>query len=151
MILLGMGNSETSMIDNLQNSGVFESNEILGETVHGPFMNGRHYCPSFNIELGKTNTCITGCQYEIDACYESKHKILIVEAKSQQVSSFNIRQLYYPWRTLYESMKTKKVHKEIICAFIHKRSDIIHLWKYIFTNPENINSISCIGHYMYQF
>ena len=48
-LLLSIGNSETSLIDNLRYSGLFEKKTYLGEKIlFGPLLNGRHRC-FFNV------------------------------------------------------------------------------------------------------
>jgi len=148
--VLNIGNSETSIIDNLRYSGVFERPEILGEQItHGPLLNGRHRC-NINLTLGEKEIEIRGVQYEVDACFESKNKILIIEGKSsnKEIDSFNIRQLFFPYRVISDLIDKKK---EIICVFIHELNTIINIWKFEFTNIMSINSINLIGYYRYKF
>ena len=149
-LLLSIGNSETSLIDNLRYSGLFEKKQYLGETIlFGPLLNGRHRC-SFVTKIGNKEISIDGSQYETDSCYESKNKILLIEGKSvNNIESFNIRQLYYPYRTIYEKVKGIK---EIISLFINKdKNNIIHIWKFEFENPLIMTSIKCISYNTYEF
>lgn len=148
-LLLSIGNSETSLLDNLRYSGLFESKTYLGEEIlFGPLLNGRHRC-SFETIIGEKNINIEGVQYETDACYESEKKVLLIECKSIPSTSFNIRQLYFPYRSIYDMVGDKK---EIISLFITKdKKNIIHIWKYIFENPLVMTSIKCIGYNKYKF
>jgi hypothetical protein len=147
-LLLQMGNSEMSMIDNLRYSGLFESHEYLNETIlFGSLLNGRHRC-SFNTLLGKTEITVSGSQYETDSCYESATKILLIEGKGGNNESFNIRQLYYPFRSIYDVIQNKK---EIIPIYINTDSKkIVHIWKFVFTNTSELTSISCIAYNKYK-
>jgi len=149
-LLLSIGNSETSLIDNLRYSGLFEKKKYLDEPIlFGPLLNGRHRC-TFNTTIGNKQIEISGSQYETDSCYESKNKILLIEGKSvNNIESFNIRQLYYPYRSIYDKVKDKK---EILCLFINKdKDDTIHIWKFKFENPLVMTSIKNIGYNKYQF
>jgi hypothetical protein len=149
-VILGIGNSETSLIDNMRYSGVFEREEILGEPItHGPLLNGRHRI-NMDMKLGGKDINISGVQYETDSCYESKNKILIIEGKSctKEIDSFNIRQLYFPFR---EATRLAKNTKEIVCVFVHELKGKIHVWKYTFENVEMMDSIKVVGHYVYTF
>lgn len=149
-ILLSLGNSESSLIDNLRYSGLFEKKQYLGEKIEfGPLLNGRHRC-SFKTKIGNKEVDVSGSQYETDACYESKSKILLIECKGiNKLKSFNIRQLYYPFRSIYDKVKDKK---QIITIFINKdKDDIIHIWKFEFVNPLELTSIKNIGYHKYQF
>lgn len=149
-LLLNIGNSETSLIDNLRYSGLFERNQYLNEPIlYGSLLNGRHRC-KFNTTIGNKSVKIIGSQYETDSCYESKNKILLIEGKSiNNIKSFNIRQLYFPYRTIYDKVKDKK---EILCLFINKdKNNIIHIWKFQFENPLIMTGIKNIGYDTYKF
>ncbi len=147
-IVLKIGDSETSRIDNLRYAGVFERPELLGEPIlYGPLLNGRHRC-SLTTKLGGHTIVVDGVQYETDACYESRHKILLIEGKSSEmpIDSFNIRQLYFPYRAIYDTVGSAK---SILCIFIHKLGSLYHIWKYAFTDPHAMDSIVCVGHQVY--
>ena len=149
-LLLNIGNSESSLIDNLRYSGLFEKKQYLDENIiFGPLLNGRHRC-SFGTTIGNKTIEICGSQYETDACYESQNKILLIECKTiNLIESFNIRQLYYPYRTIYDKLKGKK---EIITLFINKdNKDKIHIWKFIFDNPLEMTSIKNTIYNVYIF
>jgi hypothetical protein len=149
-ILLSLGDSETSFIDNLRYCGVFERPEFLNEPItHGSLLNGRHRC-SFEMKLEDVSYSVKGVQYEVDSCFESANKILIIEGKNTntEFDSFNIRQLYFPYREIIEKTKAKK---EIICLFIHKCREVVHIWKYSFTEPTQMDSITLTGHYTFMF
>ena len=146
-LILNIGNSESSNLDNLRYSGIFESSEYLNESIlYGSLLNGRHRC-SFTMKLGSENVDVNGSQYETDGCYESENKILLIECKTNKIKNFNIRQLYYPYRTIYDSIKQKK---EIIPIFITTHNEIIYIWKFIFTNPLDFTSIKCISYKRYK-
>jgi len=148
-LILTMGDSETSLIDNLRYSGVFERPELLGEPItHGPLLNGRHRC-SLSMDLGASRINVEGVQYETDACYESEHKVLVIEGKSSKhdIDSFNIRQLYFPYREISKTATTK----EVLCAFLHMYKHVVHIWKYSFRDPNRMDSIQLDGHFMYAF
>ena len=117
--------------------------------IRGPLLNGRHRC-SFATKIGNKDIQIEGSQYETDSCYESENKILLIEGKSvNNIDSFNIRQLYYPYRTIYDKVKDKK---EIISLFINKdKNNVIHIWKFVFENPLVMTSIKNISYHTYQF
>ena len=147
-IILSIGDSETSLIDNMRYSGIFEREEILNEPItHGSLLNGRHrITTSLSFKSGEKIE-IKGVQYEIDACYESKNKILIIEGK-KDCKSFNIRQLYFPFREIYNKIGSKK---EIICLFVFSKNNIIYIWKYIFEDPLVMDSIKLTGYFKFKF
>lgn len=147
-LILNIGQSESSYLDNLRYSGLFESKEYLNEPIlFGSLLNGRHRC-NFSMKLGDKNIDVKGSQYETDGCYESENKIIVIECKTNKLNNFNIRQLYYPYRTIYNYVKDKK---EIITLFITTYEDIIYIWKIIFTNLLDLTSIKCISYNRYKF
>jgi hypothetical protein len=156
-VVLGIGGSETSLIDNLRYAGVFDSPEILGEPIEfGPLLNGRHRI-SMDMEFGGQTLPISGVQYETDACFESKNSVLIIEGKSaaKEIDSFNTRQLYFPFRAVTEAIDKNVTgatnKKRVICLFIHNLNGLIHIWKYRFTDFKKMDSIILDGHYVYTF
>lgn len=149
-LVLSIGESESSVIDNLRYSGVFESEPYLNEPIKfGQLLSGRHRC-AFETQLQSEMITIKGVQYETDGCYESENKILLIEGKSNTLKSFNVRQLYFPYRVLYECTKDKK---EIIPIFIttDKKTGIFHIWKFIFENPLVMSSIKCVSYNKFKF
>ena len=148
-LLLKIGNSEMTNIDNLRYSGLFEQIDYLNEPIiYGPVLNGRHRC-SFSTKLGDKEIKILGSQYETDSCYESENKILLIEGKSGSNKSFNIRQLYYPYRAIYDNINNKK---DIIILYINiDKNNIIHIWSFRFVIPNELTSIKCILYKKYKF
>lgn len=146
-LLLKIGDSETSMLDNLNYNGILE--EILQEKgIKGPFLGGRHRC-KFKTVLGNQEIEIDGSQYETDGCYETKEQICLVEAKSIPVESFNIRQLYFPFRSVYDVVKDKK---KISALFVFKdKNSIIHIYNYKWNNPKSMMDIVLDSYYCYIF
>ena len=147
-IMLSIGNSETSLIDNMRYSGIFD--EILGEKItHGPLLNGRHRITA-TMKLGSKDISISGVQYETDACFESKNKILIIEGKSasKTIDSFNMRQLYFPFR---EATRLAAGKKEVVALFIHELKGVIHVWKYTFSDYQKMDSMVLTDYKTYTF
>lgn len=144
-LVLNIGNSENSMIDSLFYNGILD--EILGEQIkYGPLLSGRHRC-SFKTVVGDTELDIQGSQYETDGCYETENTICIIEAKSKKHNSFNIRQLYYPFREVYKITQAKK---RIMCLFVCKdKHKIIRIYSYEWDNPEKMLDIKCTGYFSY--
>lgn len=149
-LLLNIGNSEISLINNLRYSGIFENKDYLNEKIlFGPLLGGRHRC-SFSTLIDNKIIEIKNSQFETDACFESKNKILLIECKNKNnIDSFNTRQLYYPYRKIYDFIDNKK---EIICLFINKdKYNTIHIWKLEFLNPFEMTSIKNIDYKKYKF
>jgi hypothetical protein len=149
-LILNIGNSESSLLDNLRYSGIFETDDFLGEPIlFGPLLSGRHRC-SFHTKIGTKEISIEGSQYETDACYESQNKVLLIECKSKnKMESFNIRQLYYPYKVIFDKVAGKK---QIIPLFINKNKDnTIHIWKFQFADANVMTSLEQIDYKVYKF
>ena len=149
-LILSLSSGEKAMIDNMYYSDVFEREEFLGEKItHGPLLGGRHRISTV-MNLDGKEISIEGVQYETDSCFESAHKILLIEAKAENklYDSFNIRQLYFPFVAIKQLVGNKK---EIISVFIHLYKDTIYVWKYTFTDISKIDSILLTGYYTYKF
>jgi hypothetical protein len=112
-------------------------------------LNGRHRC-DLDMTLCGSDISIQGVQYEVDSCFESKNKILLIEGKSsnKEIDSFNIRQLYFPYRVLKSATSNRK---DIACLFIHELKGIVHIWSFKFEDDDAMDSITQIGHFMYKF
>lgn len=149
-LILNIGNSESSLLDNLRHSGIFETADFLGEPIlFGPLLSGRHRC-SFDTKIGSKEISVEGSQYETDACYESQNKVLLIECKAKhKMESFNIRQLYYPYKAIYDKVAGKK---QIIPLFINKNKDnTIHIWKFQFADPNVLTSLEETDYKVYKF
>lgn len=149
-ILNNIGGSESNIINNLLNCRLFESEKYMNEKIKYLFpIQGRHYC-SFEMNFNNELININSVQYEIDGSIESDNKILLIECKNnkKEIESFNIRQIYYPYRAVYEHVKDKK---EIICLYIVNIIDIIYIWNFKFKDYKNLNSIECVDYNCYKF
>lgn len=67
---------------------------------------GRRTTPQFNLSVGGISLTVHGAQIEIDGGYENVDQIVLVEAKIGVPTTFIVRQLYYPYRTLYSDKKS---------------------------------------------
>ena len=117
-------------------------NEILEEeavqTISGRMGTGE-FSFDINSHDGPFNVDVKNSQCEIDAGFESPNKLLLLEAKNFKIDSFNIRQMYYPYR-LWKG----KVNKEIVPAFFTFSNDIFSFFIYKFNDTNNYNSLELI-------
>jgi hypothetical protein len=152
--IIDIDNESESLLMKLNNNNdTFQYNNILESILeerilYGPLLTGLHRC-SFTMNLNNKTVNVSSVQYKIDACYETINKILIIKCKfiNSKLKSFNIKQLYYPFRELYNATNNAK---EIICLYIHKMHDIIHIWTYTFNDYMNMNSIKCTHYQSYK-
>ena len=107
----------------------------LYETIQGKMRTNTF---DFNIfsENIKNKIEVNGVAIEIDGGYESKNKVVLVEAKNYMPDDFIIRQLYYPYRHWKD-----KVSKDIIPVFFVYDNGIYNMFIYSFQDYSNYNSI----------
>jgi len=102
---------------------------------------GRKYTPAFEFYIGKQLIKVAGVQTEVDAGYEGKDQIVLIEAKNFNATNVIIRQLYYPFRQWQEYTK-----KKVITLFFDKArgEDVYSIWQFEFGDLENYNSIRLV-------
>lgn len=124
--------------------------DFLGEELY-PTINGRMGSKEFNFnvelhEKEKINIQVKNSQIEIDAGYESLSKLYLIEAKNNLIESFLIRQLYYPYRLWKEKMK-----KEVVPIFFIYSNGTFRIYKYMFSDETEYNSLKLIKSKKYTF
>ncbi len=102
---------------------------------------GRKYTPEFDFFVGKQKINVSSVQTEVDAGYEGKEQIVLIEAKNFKASDVIIRQLYYPFKQ-WQS----KTNKKVITLFFDKEAggNIYSIWQFEFENPDDYNSIKLV-------
>ena len=146
LILLNLGDSESTILDKLFHSKLF--NKLFNGDFKGSFSNGRHRC-NFELKLNNKFYNIKS-QLEIDGLYESDENIIITEMKREpNIVDFHLRQLYFPYKYIKSIVNNKK---KIICLFINynKKTDIIDIWN-LKLNDNIINDVECIWHKQFKF
>jgi hypothetical protein len=128
------GNSEMQHLDFAYASSLirtFMNDESLVLTIRG-----RKYTPAFSFNVGEQTIETQSVQTEVDAGYEGRDKIVLIEAKNSATNNTIIRQLFYPY-------KQWKLHtkKDVFLLFFEKRGDVFYIWQYGFSDEHNYNSI----------
>lgn len=132
-----IGNSEMQHLDFAYASSLiktFVNDESLVLTIRG-----RKYTPEFSFYVGKHKIEAKSVQTEVDAGYEGKNQVVLIEAKNSGAKNIIIRQLYYPFRQW--QLHTRK---PIFTLFFEKHDDIYSLWEFKFTDINNYNSIELV-------
>lgn len=103
---------------------------------------GRNRSPFFKFNYGNCQLEVDGVQIEVDAGFESVSEIILLEAKMGNRDNFNVRQLYYPFRT----WKIRVPHKDVIPVFFvyDQGTQVLNFWKYSFDEIENYHSINLV-------
>lgn len=102
---------------------------------------GRKYTPDFEFFVGKQLIKVSSVQTEVDAGYEGKNQVVLIEAKNFSATNVIIRQLYYPFRQWQE-----KTEKKVVTLFFDKNhgEDVYSIWQFEFEDPKNYNSIKLV-------
>ena len=133
-----IGDSEMQHLDFAYASSLirtFMNDESLVLTIRG-----RKYTPPFSFNVGNQTIETKSVQTEVDAGYEGRDKIVLIEAKNSATNNTIIRQLFYPY-------KQWKLHtqKDVFLLFFEKRGDVFNIWQYGFANEFDYNSIQLIN------
>ena len=140
------GTSESLYLDIAINSGLIE--EFIHSSPLYLTVRGRKYSPKFRMRFGDTELEIESVQVEVDAGFEGKDVVVLIEAKSQKPESFNIRQLYYPFRFWSSLVEEKSI---VNIFFWHEESnDTYHFCQYDFKDEMNYHSIELEKYKIYK-
>lgn len=98
---------------------------------------GHYYTPDFSFFVGSYRIDVGGVQTEIDAGYEGRNQVVLVETKAPAARNTIIRQLFYPFRQW--SFYTRK---QVSVVFFERSVGKYYLfWQFHFTDRTNYNSI----------
>lgn len=133
---------EGAMLNAADASGILR--DFFQEEVT-PTITGRGGSGTFAYEIdtlaGKPWTIqVDRAQIEIDGGFEGRSGLYLVEAKKHLSLDFNVRQLYYPYRTW-----ASRVAKPIKPVFMTLANDVFELNEYQFVEPGNYSSIELVA------
>ena len=134
-----IGNSEMQHLDFAYASSLIRT--FMDDVSLVLTIRGRKYTPEFNFLVRKQNISVQSVQTEVDAGYEGKEQIVLIEAKSPGIKNTIIRQLYYPFRQ-WQNCTNKKV----ITLFFEKdqKENSYSIWQFQFKNVKDYNSIKLV-------
>ena len=131
-----VGNSEMQHLDYAYAASLIRT--YMGDDSYILTIRGRKYTPLFSFAAGKHKSKITAksVQTEVDAGYEGKNRVLLVEAKNAATTNVIIRQLYYPFRQW-----SAHTDKPVDLIFFEKRGEIFCIWRFVFDDVNDYNSV----------
>jgi len=138
-----VGNSEMQHLDFAYASSLVRT--FLEDNTLVLTIRGRKYTPRFLFFVGKQKIEVASVQTEVDAGYEGKNKVALIEAKNAKTNNVIIRQLFYPFKQW--SYHTKK---EVVPLFFEKQSDNYLFWQFEFKNKDDYNSIKLVKSCKYE-
>ncbi|MEK7175813.1 MAG: hypothetical protein AAB695_00350 [Patescibacteria group bacterium] len=130
-----IGNSEMQHLDFAYASSLIRT--FIEDLSLVLTIRGRKYTPEFDFKIGNQKIRVKSVQTEVDAGYEGKDKVVLIEAKNKGDKNIIIRQLYYPFRQWQTHTK-----KKIFVLFFEKtKENLYSIWQFEFKDPLNYNSI----------
>jgi hypothetical protein len=132
-----IGDSEMQHLDFAYASSLirtFMKDDSLVLTIRG-----RKYTPKFKFRVGKHELNIQSVQTEVDAGYEGRNQVALIEGKNSKIKNTIIRQLYYPFRQWQNHTQ-----KRVVPLFFEKLDDTYLFWKFKFGDIEDYNSIQLV-------
>jgi len=130
--------SESIFLDYANSCGLLQM--ITGQDSLALTFRGRTTTPSFSFHVNGSKINVNGAQIEVDAGYESFDEMLLFEAKIGTPDSFNIRQIYYPFRTFLG--KNKITRNFFLCVEPKERT--YSFWEYEFKPYDRLDSINFV-------
>ncbi len=132
-----VGNSEMQHLDFAYASSLirtFMKDESLVLTIRG-----RKYTPKFSFKVGKHTIDVRSVQTEVDAGFEGRNQVVLVEAKNSNAANTIIRQLYYPFRQWQAHTS-----KQVMTLFFEKTNGGYSIWHFQFKDINDYNSIELV-------
>jgi len=138
--------SENAVIYSAYSSSMIEHfcDEEVVPTVSGRMRTNRF---SFNVDSYEHEAQyveVNGAQIEIDAGFEGERSFHIFEVKNSISSSFNLRQVYYPFAMWKEVIK-----KPVRNVFLTHSNNYFDFYEIQFQNDSNISSANLVKHVRY--
>ena len=124
--------------------------DFLNEDIIVPTVAGRMSTGAFAFAITDTSTntnrpvSVSNAQMEIDAAYEGRSCMAVIEAKRELSEDFIIRQIYYPFRAWHS-----RITKTLRPIFLVYSNNIFSLYEYTFDDPNNYSSIQLVQHKNY--
>ena len=135
-----IGDSEMQHLDYAYAASLIRT--FMNDTSLVLTIRGRKFTPEFEFYVGKQLIKVSSVQTEVDAGYEGKKQIVLIEAKNFSATNIIVRQLFYPFRQWQEHTK-----KKVVTLFFDKAhgSEVYSIWRFEFEDPNNYNSIKLVG------
>lgn len=133
---------EGAMLNAADVSGILQDfcQEEVTCTISGRGGSGTFSFEVDTLEGDQSTINVDKAQIEIDGGFEGQSGLYLVEAKKHLALDFNVRQLYYPYRTW-----ATKVKKPIRPVFMTLANDVFELNEYQFSEPGNYSSIELVA------
>jgi hypothetical protein len=139
--------SEGVLLENANSCGLLR--EVTGIPDLAKTVIGRTTTPKFTFDVDRSQVTVNHAQIEVDAGFENSKEIILFEAKIGVPTYFAIRQLYYPFRTVYQREK-KIVRNFFFCLRQEGEKRLYLFWEYKFDPYDSFESIKLVQCKQYQ-
>ena len=133
-----VGDSEMQFLD------FAYANSLIRTFMNDPSLvltiRGRKYTPQFSFHVGFNELDTQSVQTEVDAGYEGRTSIVLIEAKNFSATNVIIRQLYYPFRQWSENT-TKKVYPVFFEKRVINGENVFYIWQFEFTDVTDYRDV----------
>ena len=136
-----VGDSEMQYLDFAYANSLIRT--FMGDPSLVLTIRGRKYTPQFRCRVGNNLLVIDSVQTEVDAGYEGRDSIVLIEAKNFKATNVIIRQLYYPFRQWTENT-SKTVYPLFFEKQIINGENIFYIWLFRFNDIYDYNSIELV-------
>ncbi|HET7060149.1 MAG TPA: hypothetical protein VFH99_02430 [Candidatus Saccharimonadales bacterium] len=134
-----IGNSEMQHLDMAYASSLIRT--FMEDSTLVLTIRGRKYTPEFSFLVNSQKVQVKGVQTEVDAGYEGRDKVVLIEAKSSSSKDTIIRQMFYPFKQWQTSTK-----KEVFTLFFERdlKNNTYNIWQFGFSDENDYNSIKLL-------
>ena len=131
--------SEAVALNGASASGMLE--DFLGCAPLQATVAGRMSTRGIEVRLPDlgVDVAVDRAQMEIDGGFESLEHLVLVETKNHLSEDFNIRQLYFPYRSFQQ-----RLAKDVVPVYLVYSNGIFHLYRYEFQDPADFRSIALV-------
>jgi hypothetical protein len=136
-----VGDSEMQYLDFAYANSLIRT--FMNDTSLVLTIRGRKYTPDFSFKVGNNKLQVNSVQTEVDAGYEGRKSLVLIEAKNSGANNTIIRQLYYPYRQ-WKSNTNKDVYPLFFERIFINKETIYYIWQYKFSNENDYNSIKLV-------
>jgi hypothetical protein len=142
--------TESQAINLVYNNGILE--DFLKEYNLYPTSSGKQTSGNFNFFVNNIKTKrtdfvdVNNSQIEIDAVYENKDCVVIIEAKTTLPEDFLVRQLYFPLRRI-----SSKTNKKVRLVYLVFNNFYFYLFEYKYNDINYYNSLKLVNDSIYTF
>jgi hypothetical protein len=139
--------SEGVLLENANSCGLLR--EVTGIPDLTRTLIGKTTTTKFSFDVSGSQITVDRARIEVDAGFENSKEIILFEAKIGVPSSFSIRQLYYPFRTVYQR-GNKTVRNFFFCLRQDGGKRLYLFWEYKFEPYDSFESIKLVQCKQYQ-